>query len=81
VLTLVGHIYQTLWYTKGPYYYYYILPAVFGLSLHYAIGSLLGRDKSEMMVQNLLETRSGKRVTQGVINIQGVSTGRKRKLS
>lgn len=45
-----------------------------GLSLHYSMGVFLGRDKSEEMIRNKLERRSGRRVIHGTVNIHGAST-------
>jgi hypothetical protein len=41
-----------------------------GLSLQYAIGTFMGRDKSEEMVKARLEAHSGERVLRGTVNIQ-----------
>jgi len=79
LLTLVGHISQALWVGKSPYFYQYILPAMLGLSLHYTVGSFLGRDRSENMVGTMLKASQGKRVIRGTISIQGASADNKRK--
>lgn len=69
LLTLVGFIYEELWSDKD-LYYRYVLLAMLGLSLHYSIGSFLGRDKSEDIVKAMLDAESGKRVTVGTVSIQ-----------
>ncbi len=70
ILTLIGVLFEVMWVGQGPSYYHYVIPVMMGLSLHYAIGMFMGRDKSEDMVEALLETHSGERVLKGTINIQ-----------
>jgi hypothetical protein len=71
VLTVIGLIYEVLWADKGPYYYHYIFPVMFGLSLNYSIGIFLGRERSENMVQARLDNHIGKRVMRGTVKIVG----------
>lgn len=70
LLTLVGFIYRVLWVSKGPSYYYFTLLAMPGLSLHYAIGTFLGRDKAENMVMTQLRASSRKRIHRGTVIVQ-----------
>jgi len=70
ILTLIGLVFEVLWVGQGPSYYHYVIPVMMGLSLQYAIGIFMGRDRSEDMVEALLETYSGKRVLKGTVNIQ-----------
>ena len=70
ILTLIGFVFEVLWVGKGPYYYHYVIPVMMGLSLQYAIGTFMGRDKSEEMVKARLEAHSGERVLRGTVNIQ-----------
>lgn len=79
VLTLVGFIYSVLWVGKGPIIYHYVFLALLGLSLHYALGAFLARDKSEDMIMTKLRTHSGKRIVQGTIIIQGAPASDKKK--
>jgi hypothetical protein len=70
ILTLIGVLFEVMWVGQGPSYYHYVIPVMMGLSLHYTIGTFMGRDKSEDMVEALLETHTGERVLKGTINIQ-----------
>jgi hypothetical protein len=70
LLTLLGLIYGVFWAGNGPYYYHYVIPTMFGLSLHYAAGSFWGREKSEELVKARLEKSSSKRIVQGTVNIE-----------
>lgn len=79
LLTLVGHLYQVLWVGKGPTYYYYVIPVMLGLSLHYAVGAFLARDKSEDMVETRLEANSSERIIRGTVSIQGNTTANTKK--
>jgi hypothetical protein len=53
-----------------PHYYSYLLPAITGLSLHYSLGAFIGREKAEMTVENILKTKSLRRVYQGKMTVQ-----------
>jgi len=81
LLTLVGFIYSVLWVGKGPIIYHYVFLALLGLSLHYALGAFIGREKSEDMIMTRLRTGSRKRVVQGTVIIQGSPASDKRKPS
>ena len=70
ILTLIGTVFEVLWVGQGPSYYHYVIPVMMGLSLQYTIGLFMGRDRSEDMVEALLETHSGERVLKGKVNIQ-----------
>lgn len=61
---------------KGPYYYHFIIPAMLGLSVHYAIGAFLGRDRAEDMVKKMFEARSRERVVRGAVHIEVASRKR-----
>ena len=70
LMTLVGFIYKIFFVGRGPSYYYFALLAMPGLSLHYAIGSLLGRDKAEDMIIAQLNSSSRKRIHRGSVTVQ-----------
>jgi len=70
ILTLIGTVFEVLWVGQGPSYYHYVIPVMMGLSLQYTIGIFMGRDRSEDMVEDMLETHSGERVLKGTISIQ-----------
>ena len=70
ILTLIGTVFEVLWVGQGPSYYHYVIPVMMGLSLQYTIGLFMGRDRSEDMVEDMLETHSGERVLKGTISIQ-----------
>lgn len=70
ILTLIGVVFEVMWVGQGPSYYHYVIPVMMGLSLQYTIGIFMGRDRSEDMVEDMLETHSGERVLKGTISIQ-----------
>ena len=47
-----------------------------GLSVHYAIGAFLGRDRAEDMVKKMFEARSRERVVRGAVHIEVASRKR-----
>jgi hypothetical protein len=51
LLSLVNILYGVLTGTQ-PHYYSYLLPAITGLSLHYALGAFIGREKAETTVES-----------------------------
>jgi hypothetical protein len=71
VLSLVDMIYGALT-GNEPHYYSYVLPTILGFSLHYSLGSFVGREKAEEMVENILKTRCGKRVFQGNVTVEQI---------
>ncbi len=69
VLSLVNIIYGIIIGTQ-PHYYSYLLPAITGLSLHYALGAFIGREKAEMTVEDILKTKHLRKVYQGKMTVQ-----------
>jgi hypothetical protein len=69
VLSLVNIIYGIIIGTQ-PRYYSYLLPAITGLSLHYALGAFMGREKAEATVENILRTKSLRKVYRGKMTVQ-----------
>ena len=57
VQTLLGVFYQVFWTNQGPASYHYALIVLMGLSLHYAAGTYLGRDKAESIIMKKLENK------------------------
>jgi hypothetical protein len=70
ILTLVGIVFEVMWVGQGPSYYHYVIPVMMGLSMQYAIGIFMGRERSEDMVEARLEAHSGKRVLRGTVNVR-----------
>jgi len=50
VLSFLGIFYKILWGGGAPASYHYALIVLVGLSLHYAAGTYIGRDKAEAIV-------------------------------
>jgi hypothetical protein len=50
VLSFLGIFYKILWAGGAPTSYHYALIVLIGLSLHYAAGTYIGRDKAESIV-------------------------------
>jgi ABC-type amino acid transport system permease subunit len=50
VLSFLGIFYKILWAGGAPTSYHYALIVLVGLSLHYAAGTYIGRDKAESIV-------------------------------
>ena len=73
-LTVYGKIYETLWVGQGPYYYHYIFPVMFGLSLHYTLGALLAKRKAGSNIEKRLAKNIGERVMKGPVEIQSLPT-------
>lgn len=69
ILSLINIIYGIIMGTQ-PHYYSYLLPAITGLSLHYALGGFIGREKAETTVDNILKTTPLKRVYQGKVTVR-----------
>ena len=56
ILSLLGIFYKILWAGGAPTSYHYAVIVLAGLSLHYAAGTYIGRDKAESIVlQRLVE--------------------------
>ena len=56
VLSFLGIFYKILWAGGAPTSYHYALIVLIGLSLHYAAGTYIGRDKAESIVlRNLVD--------------------------
>jgi hypothetical protein len=53
-LTLVGLIYKVLWINKAPVFYRFVILVAVGLSIQFALGTYLGRGKSELLVEERL---------------------------
>lgn len=53
-LTLVGLIYRVLWANKAPVFYHFVILVAAGLSIQFALGTYLGRGKSELLVERRL---------------------------
>jgi hypothetical protein len=56
VLTIFGLVYNVLWANSAPLYYHDFLLVMVGLSIHYSVGTWLGRDRAEKMISEKLET-------------------------
>jgi len=69
ILSLVNIIYGIIIGTQ-PHYYSYLIPAITGLSLHYALGAFIGREKAETTVENILKTKPLRKVYQGKMTVQ-----------
>ena len=54
VLSFLGIFYKILWAGGAPTSYHYALIVLVGLSLHYAAGTYIGRDKAESIVMRKL---------------------------
>jgi hypothetical protein len=70
ILTLGGYLLKVLWWGNGPRYYEYVLPTMLGLSIYYAIGAFLARDRSEKMVVAKLEDHTTIRIVKGTVRIE-----------
>ena len=73
ILTLVGLIYRVLWASAARTMpsYHFILLVMVGLSIHYAAGSYIGRDRTERMIVKSLEKQSaGSRIFFGTVAVQ-----------
>ena len=58
ILSLVGIVYKTFWAGGAPTSYHYAVIVLAGLSLHYAAGTYIGRNKAESIVlRKLVEGR------------------------
>ncbi len=55
VLTIFGLVYNALWAGKAPVYYHDFLLVMVGLSIHYSVGTWLGRDRAEAMISERLQ--------------------------
>ncbi len=64
VLTIFGLVYNVLWADKAPVYYHDFLLVMVGLSIHYSVGTWLGRDRAEAMISEKL--RNAQEVEKGV---------------
>ncbi len=53
-LTLVGLMYKTLWIDKEPFFYRFVMLVAMGLSVQFALGTYLGRRKSELLIEERL---------------------------
>lgn len=53
-LTLVGLIYRVLWANKAPVFYHFVILVAAGLSIQFALGTYLGRGKSELLIEERL---------------------------
>ncbi len=53
-LALVGLIYKVLWVNKAPAFYHFVILGAMGLSIQFALGTYLGRGKSEALVEERL---------------------------
>jgi hypothetical protein len=53
-LALVGLIYRVLWIDKAPVFYRFVIFVAVGLSIQFALGTYLGRRKSELLVEERL---------------------------
>lgn len=80
VFSLVDIIYGALT-GNHPHYYSYALPTLLGFSLHHSLGTYVGRQKAEEMIEKTLRTESGKRVFQGKISIEKLSTNKEQERS
>jgi hypothetical protein len=59
VLTVLGLVYSVLWANKSPIYYHDFLLVMMGLSIHYSVGTWLGRDRAEAMISHRLGKSAG----------------------
>jgi hypothetical protein len=76
VLALVGLVYNALWVNKGPLSYHFTLLVLVGLSLHFALGTYIGRDRSERMIAgSLRNSHDSKFVFLGSVDLKPESTG------
>lgn len=53
-LALVGLIYRVLWIDKAPVFYRFVILVAVGLSIQFALGTYLGRGKSELLIEERL---------------------------
>jgi hypothetical protein len=53
-LALIGLIYRVLWINKAPVFYRFVILVAAGLSIQFALGTYLGRGKSELLVEERL---------------------------
>ena len=56
-LALVGLIYRVLWIDQAPVFYRFVVLVAAGLSIQFALGTYLGRGKSEMLIEERLRRR------------------------
>jgi hypothetical protein len=56
-LTLVGLMYRVLWIGKAPFFYRFVILVAMGLSIQFALGTYLGRGKSELLIEERLRRR------------------------
>lgn len=73
ILTIVGFIYKVLWASAAralPSYHFVLLVMV-GFSIDYAVGTYLGRDRTERMIVESLEKKSAKsKIFFGTVDIK-----------
>jgi len=70
-LALVGLIYRVLWINKAPVFYHFVILAAAGLSIMFALGTYLGRTKSELLVEEKLRRyREGDGTFVGQVNVE-----------
>jgi hypothetical protein len=53
-LALIDLIYRVLWLNKAPIFYHFVILVAMGLSIQFALGTYLGRRKSELLVEERL---------------------------
>jgi hypothetical protein len=75
VLSIVEVLYAMLVHGE-PRIYSYVLPTILGLSLHYSLGSYVGIEKAEGMIEKGLRTEPGQRVFQGTVTVRGLPSDR-----
>ena len=70
-LTLVGLIYKVLWVNKAPIFYHFVILGAMGLSIQFALGTYLGRGKSELLVEERLRRhREGDGTFVGQVSVE-----------
>ncbi len=70
VLTFARFVLNVIVGPQTIFYYNFIFPIMFGLSLHCTIGAFLGQGRAEDMVKKQVESGSRKRVAKGTVQIQ-----------
>ncbi len=70
VVTLARLVLHVMMGTQVMFYFGYVFPTIWGLTIHFTTGAFLGRDRAEKMVDGQISASSGKRVAKGVIQIR-----------
>jgi hypothetical protein len=68
-VTLAGFIYDALWAGRAPIYYHFFVLASVGLSVHFALGTYLARDRSEEMIEARLKRGGSRFVLLGRVDV------------